>query len=683
MATTEAPPAPDVASHVLFGRARTLAFATIAVGMLLAALDSTIVSTALPTIVGDLGGGDHVSWVVTSYLLAQTVVTAVVGKMGDQFGRKRVFQTSVTIFIIGSALCGLATNMGWLIGSRAIQGVGAGGLTVTATALIADVIPLRERGRYQGSLGAVFGVTTVLGPLLGGYFTDNLSWRWAFYINVPFALLVILAAGRTMPSVRGQGHPKIDYAGMAAVGGGASALILATSWGGTTHPWGSPTIIGLIVGGIALLVGFVVVERRAAEPILPMWLFTRKVFAVCCALSFVVGFTMLGAITFLPTFMQYVDGVSATISGLRTLPLVLGLLLTAIASGNVVSRTGRYKAFPVVGSVVMAVGLFLLSRMDSSTPVALSSLYMFVLGLGIGLSMQVLTIIVQNSVPYTELGVATSGVTFFRTMGSAFGAAIFGTLYANFLADRLPAAVAQSPGVTATDLATPSALHALDPKLIAPIVEAYSSALQHVFLWASPVALVALALALALPQVRLSDNLQPSAMDLSDGFGMPESLHNDEFIARRAANLLYTRGREGLLEMLDQADLGMDEGRVWALAQVYGLNCSARPASVLRIARAHRVPSVLLRPAFEDLAGRGLVVGPEDDLTLTAEGGAVVDHLGEVFRNWIIANLDDVDEADAPAVDAVIGRVAQRLVLEGAEGRELVTVGDGTPAGPT
>jgi EmrB/QacA subfamily drug resistance transporter len=663
--------------NLLYGRARNIAFATIALGLLLAALDGTIVSTALPTIVGDLGGGNHVSWVVTAYLLAQTITSAVVGKLGDQFGRKRVFQTSVAIFIVGSALCGLSEGMSWLIASRAIQGVGAGGLTVTATALIADFIPLRERGRYQGSLGAVFGVTTVLGPLLGGFFTDNLSWRWAFYINVPFALIVIVAAGAYIPSVAEEARTRIDWLGIVTVGIGTSCWILATSWGGTTYAWGSATIIGLFVGGAVALAAFVLVELRSPDPILPMQLFTKRVFAVCSALAFVVGFAMLGAMTFLPTFLQYVEGVDATASGLRMLPLVAGLLLTSISSGIVVSRTGRYKMFPVVGSLLMTLGMYLLSRMDADTSVALSSLYMFVLGLGIGMCMQVLTIIVQNSVPYTQLGVATSGVTFMRTLGSSFGAAIFGSLYANFLDDELPGALAKAPGVTPADLATPSSLHALDAQLIAPIIDAYAAALAHVFLWATPVTLLAFVLALLLPQVKLSDDLQPSAADLGEGFGLPEARPAEDRIAQRVANLLYARGRQGVLEMLDRANLGMDEGRVWALVQVYGLTGAGRQASVQDVAAARAVPAILLQPAFDELAARGLIGGPPDDLRMTGAGEEVIERLGDTFRTWLIANLKVVDPTEAAALDAVIARIVRRVVREEAEIRPIVAVGVG------
>lgn len=655
-------------AHILNGRARQIAFITIALGMLLAALDSTIVSTALPTIVGDLGGGNHVSWVVTSYLLAQTVVTAVVGKFGDQFGRKLVFQISVATFIIGSALCGAAQDMGWLIGSRAIQGLGAGGLTVTATALIADIIPLRDRGRYQGSLGAIFGITTVLGPLLGGYFTDNLSWRWAFYINVPLALVVIAVAGRTLPGLRAKGHQQIDYLGMVFITLGTSCLVLATSWGGTTYPWGSPTIVGLFVGGVVGLALFVFAELRAVEPILPMRLFKQRVFWTCCALAFVVGFAMMGSITFLPTFLQYVNGVSATSSGIRLLPMVLGLMLTAITSGNIVSRTGRYKIFPVVGSPIIAIGLLLLSRLDETSSVLRESLSMFVLGLGIGLSMQVLTIIVQNTVAYRDLGVATSGVTFFRTLGGAFGAAVFGSLYSNFLSGRLPDAIAATGGaVTPANVSPPSVLHKLPAEVIQPVVHAYSDSIGQVFLWAAPVALVGFVLALMIPQIALTGSIKPEAADLGEGFGMPEARSNEDRLASRIARLVYAHDRNAVIEMLEDADLGIDEGRVWALSQVYGRLRAGQSADLRQIAHARRVPSILLRPAFEDLLDRGYLDGSLDALGVTPLGSETMRSLGVHFRGWIVARLDDLDEVDVTVIDAAIERIAQRLLVETAE----------------
>jgi len=492
--TAQIAAAPDAesGSALISPQRRNFVFLAIMLGMLMAALDQTIVATALPTIVADLGGAGHQSWVVTSYLLASTIITALAGRLGDLFGRKRVFQAAVTFFVVGSALCGIAQSMAMLVGARALQGLGGGAITVTATALIGEVIPLRDRGRYQGALGAVFGVTTVIGPLLGGYFTDHLSWRWAFYVNVPLSIVVFFVAAAAIPTLAGRAKPVIDYIGILLVGLGATGLTLATSWGGTTYPWKSATIIGLFVGSTAALAVFVWVESRVAAPILPTRLFGSPVFTVCCVLSFVVGFAMLGALTFLPTYMQFVDGVSATTSGLRTLPMVAGMLSTSMGSGILVGRTGRYKIFPVAGTAVMALAFLLMSRMNPSTSALLQSLYLFILGAGIGLCMQVLILIVQNTSSFEDLGVATSGVTFFRTIGGSFGAAIFGSLFTNFLHSRIGPAIAAS-GASPAAASSPEALHRLPRAAAAPIVNAYAASLTQVFLWAVPVALVGFA----------------------------------------------------------------------------------------------------------------------------------------------------------------------------------------------
>ena len=405
---------------------------------------------------------------MTSYLLTDTIAVVLAGKFGDLFGRKRVFQVSAAIFVVASGMCAAAGSMSWLVAWRAVQGVGAGGLMVTASALIADIVPLRERGKYQGALGAVFGVVTVIGPLLGGLFTDHLSWHWCFLVNVPLGILVIGVAAKTMPSVKTLRRPTIDYAGIAAISVAAGGLVLATSLGGSEYDWLSPMIIGLVVASIIGIVAFVYIEPRAKEPMLPLRLFTSKVFSVASVVSFVVGFAMLGVITFLPIYLQYVQGVSATSSGLRMLPMVLGLLGASISAGVVVGRTGHYKTFPIVGSLLMTVGLLLMSTMDAETGFFTISLFMLVLGIGIGLCMQVLVIIVQNTSDYRDLGVATSGVTFFRTLGSSFGAAAFGAVYSDKLADALPAAFAQSPGLAPEDATTPALLHSHPADVICP-----------------------------------------------------------------------------------------------------------------------------------------------------------------------------------------------------------------------
>jgi EmrB/QacA subfamily drug resistance transporter len=599
-------------------------FVTIMLGMLLSALDQTIVSTALPTIVGDLGGAGHVSWVVTSYMLAETVSTVLAGKFGDLFGRKRVFQAGVLVFIIGSFFCGLAGNMETLIGFRALQGLGGGALTVTSTALIADVIPLRLRGQYQGALGAVFGVTTVIGPLLGGVFTDDLSWRWVFYVNVPIAVIVIALAARTIPQVRGSRKPKIDYLGCLFVALGATGLTLATSWGGTQYAWGSATIIGLFAASVVALGLFVFVELRAAEPILPMWLFRSRVFSVCSVLSFIVGFAMIGSITFLPTFLQYVNGVSATTSGLRMLPMVLGLLATALASGTIVSKTGRYRPFPILGSAITAVGLYLLSLMGAHTSFWIESLFLLVLGAGIGLIMQILTLVVQNTAAYSDLGTATSGVTFFRTLGGSFGASIMGSIYSNGLKERLATALA-SARVPASSVSSPDLVKKLPAHARDLVITAYAQSLQHVFLFAVPLALVAFVLALFLPQVTMRGVAKVSGV--GDGFAVPEGSDNEHQLANVVGQILHRDNRSSLAGILASSGSQLDTATAWGLMGVYiRQQAFGEPAREADVEARIGVPAGVLRPFYREIVAAGYLNRDDSGvLTLTGRGQGEAD----------------------------------------------------------
>ena len=406
-------------------------------GVFLAALDQTIVSTALPTIVGDLGGLEHLSWVVTSYLLASTASTPLYGKLGDMYGRKPVFLAAILIFLAGSLLAGLSQSMIQLIGFRALQGVGAGGLMVGAQAIIADIVPPRERGRYLGLFGAVFAVASVAGPLLGGFFVEAISWRWVFYINMPIGLLAVLVVVFRLHLHTPSQRHSIDFLGAGLLTGGVSSLILFTSWGGTQYPWGSPVILGLGLAALVLLAAFVLQERRAAEPIIPLGLFRSSVFRVATGIGFIIGLAMFGAIIFIPLFLQLVYGVSPTSSGLRMLPLMAGLLAASIVSGRIISRIGRYKAFPIAGTAITAVGMFLLSRLEVGTAPWVASLYMLVVGIGIGLVMQVLVLVVQNAAPRRDVGVATSTATFFRSMGGSLGVAVFGAIFASRLTSEL------------------------------------------------------------------------------------------------------------------------------------------------------------------------------------------------------------------------------------------------------
>ncbi|CAM4324983.1 Multidrug-efflux transporter 3 [Mycobacterium basiliense] len=612
-------------------------FSALVLGVLAAAIGQTVIAPALPTIVDDLGDAAHESWAITSYLLGGTVVVAVAGKFGDLFGRKRVLAGSIAIFLGGSVLCALSAAMDMLSIARALQGIGAGAFSVTASALVGEIFPLRERGRYQGILGAVFGVTTIAGPLLGGIFIDYLSWRWAFWINVPVSIVVLMVAVTAIPALPRQPQPVIDYGGIMVIALGTTTLIMAMSLGGTTYGWGSPTVVGLLLAAAVSLVVFVRVERRAAAAVLPPRLFRSGVFAVCCVLSFVVGFAMLGALIFIPIHLQYVDGASATASGLRTLPMVVGLLTTSIGAGILVGRTGRYKIFPVTGMALMTIAFLLMSRMDELTPSLLESLHLVILGAGIGLSMQTLVLIVQSTSRFEDLGVATSGVTFFRVIGAAFGAATFGALFANFLEERLGPALASSiaPHAAAHN---PAALHHLPPEVAAPVVRAYADSLTQVFFGAAIIAAVGFILALLLREAPLTD-IHDDASDLADGFAVPRTESPEDVLEAAVKRILHDAPGMRLNHLATQPDCALDVAGLWGVLRIYQYQRLFETARLTDIARHLHLPYQVLEPVFNRLIQTGYVARDGDTLSLTPSGLHQVESLSVLIHQWLIDHL--------------------------------------------
>jgi EmrB/QacA subfamily drug resistance transporter len=678
----------------LHGRKLALVFSGLMLVMLMAALDATIVATALPTIAGDLGGLNHIAWVTTAYLLAQTVVTPLYGKLGDQYGRRIVLQVGLVIFLIGSALCGLSHTFAELIAFRAFQGLGGGGLTVSAQAAIGDVVPPRQRGRYQGLFGAVFGVATVIGPLLGGALTTNLSWRWIFYINLPIGVLALVVLAVTFPSAAARIHHRIDFLGAAFLALALAALVLMVSLGGTTYPWASTQVIGLGALTVVALGVFVVAERRATEPVLPLKLLKNQVFVTAGIVALLIGFAMFGAITFLPLYFQVVKGASPTGSGLDLLPLMAGLLITSIAGGQIVSRTGRYRVFPIAGTAIMTVGLFLLARLSPTTSTLQAAAYMFVTGFGIGLVMQVLVVAVQNAVGYEDLGVATSGNTLFRNIGSSVGTAIIGTIFATQLASLLRADFPHAPAAQLnTSHFSSATLAKLPPTVHDTILAAYAGALNDAFKVAGFVSIVAFISSWFIKELPMRTTM--TTEDLGGAFG---ALRSGDSVSEilRALGVLVGRPqmRQWLQRVASEAGTDLPLSAGWVLVQLRRDPSADLPV----LADVQKVPRTMLDGAITELLERGLIVVTPSDghvdrlgagrsaadaegaaaaharFALTPSGAVVADQLIDAVRDRLEGLLAGWSPDQVPELVQLLDNFATEIV----PGTPEITAGVGS-----
>jgi len=630
-------------------------FGALFLALWLAALDQTVVSTALPTMVGDLGGLSYLSWVVTAYLLTSTVAGPLYGKFGDLYGRKIVLQVAIAVFLVGSALCGLAQNMVQLIVFRALEGIGGGGLIVITISVIGDLIAPRERGRYQGFFGAVFGVATIVGPLVGGFFVDHLSWRWIFYINLPTGILAMAVIAAVLPAGSRRRRHAIDYAGAILLTAALSAVILFTGLGGTTFPWGSPVMLGLIAAAVAATLAFIAVELRASEPILPMSLFANQNFAVASGVGLIVGLSLFGAVTFLPIYLQVVKGVSPTTSGLLLMPMMLGMLATSVISGRIISRFGRYKLFPILGTATMAFGLAALSLLAIDSRDWQTAIDALWLGLGMGMVMQVLIIAVQNSVDYEHLGVATSGTMLFRSLGGALGVALCGAIFAN----RLHAQLA-GPGMDFLASAIPSAVKGLPPELHDEYITAVMLALRPVFLVAAAISAVGFALTWMLREYPLREGAPAEGM--GESFAMPRDATSLEELERIITLLLARENRWRLYaDLARRASVELPAPELWMLARLG----ERAPLTLSSLSAELEIPQGELEAPLRALRARGIAEEREDgELQLTAVGAAMRDRVVAARRTGLADMLARWRPAQHPDVLALIEGMAQALTSD-------------------
>ena len=633
-------------------------FGALMLVMLLASLDQTIVSTALPTIVGEFGGLSHLSWIVTAYMLATTIVTPLYGKLGDLFGRKIVLQGAIVLFLVGSALCGISQSMGELIVFRALQGLGGGGLMVTTMAVIGDIIPPRERGRYQGFFGGIFGLSTVLGPLIGGFFVEHLSWRWIFYINLPLGAvaLAVIAWAFTAPAKRKR--PAIDVAGAAVLAAVLTAVVLFTSLGGHSYAWGSPFILGLAVIAITALAGFLVVEHHAAEPILPLSLFRNPTFLISCSVGFIVGLAMFGSVTYMPVYLQVVKGLSPTTAGLQLTPMMGGVLITSIASGQVISRIGRYRLFPIVGTAIMTIGLGLLSTLETASSLWAAPAYMLVLGLGLGMVMQVLVLAVQNTVDYHDLGVATAGTTLFRSTGGSVGVSLFGAIFAAGLASRLASLL--PAGASLGSVVDAAAIRALPIAEQGPYLEAFTGALHPVFLSATMIAAVGFLLTWFLKEVPLRD---ARAETIGESFALPHDATSLEELELIVTQFSHRERRWDIYRRIaERADVNVQPQEMWLLIRI----CRSDDL-VLADGLGQRpiVSSVSQEAIGERLVADGLAIrAPDGTLRASPHGRETFDRLVAGYRNRLGEVLERWSPEDHAEVRTMLDRFATDLVAD-------------------